>query len=177
MTAFLTAHGRRFDPALPDGNCLFRALSKQMTGDPSRHPELREILTTLISKNTHIFGRGWTLQNCSLDEHIAKVTKLGQYGTHAEIKAAASLCQKPIYVATDSLNIDKCMWTVFTPFQSSQLNVFDTWKTFISQPKQWYEIAYIHGCHYDGTLPLRTDIPLRPPPLAKETPQDVIYVE
>ena len=76
-----------------------------MTGDPSRHPELREILTTLISKNPHIFGRGWTLENCSLDEHIAKVTKLGQYGTHAEIKAAASLCQKPIYVATDSLNI------------------------------------------------------------------------
>ena len=32
MKAFLTAHGRQLDPALPDGNCLFRALSKQMTG-------------------------------------------------------------------------------------------------------------------------------------------------
>ena len=51
MKAFLTAHGRQLDTALADGNCLFRALSKQMTGDPSRHPELREILTTFISKS------------------------------------------------------------------------------------------------------------------------------
>ena len=33
MKAFLTAHGRQLDPALPDGNCLFHALSKQMTGE------------------------------------------------------------------------------------------------------------------------------------------------
>lgn len=61
----------------------------QITGDPSRHPELR----TLISKNPHIFGRGRTLEDCSLDEHVSKVTKLRQYGTHAEIKAATSLSQ------------------------------------------------------------------------------------
>ena len=57
---------------------------------------------------------------------------------------------------------------MFTPFDSSQLNMLDTLKTFISQPKQWYEIV-----HYDGILPLRTDIPLRPPPLAIEMPQGV----
>ena len=107
----LTAHGRQIDPALPDGNCLFHALSNQLTGDPSRHPELREILTTFISQNPQVFGRGWTLSNCSLDEHPAKLTKLGQYGSHTEIKAAAraSLYQKPIYVATDSLSVSKCM--------------------------------------------------------------------
>ena len=115
MKAFLTAHRRQIAPALPDGNCLFRALSNQMTGDPSRHPELREIFTTFISQNPQVFGRGWTLSNCSLDEHLAKVTKLGQYGSHAEIKAAASLYQKPIYVATDSLSVSKYMWTVFPP--------------------------------------------------------------
>ena len=89
MKAFLTAHGYQIGPALSDGNCLFCALSNQMTGDPSRHPELREILTTFISQNPQVFGRGWTISNCSLDEHLAKVTKLGQYGSHAEIKPAA----------------------------------------------------------------------------------------
>ena len=54
MKAFLTAHGRQIDP---DGNCLFRALTKQMTGNPSRHPELREILTTFISQNPQVFAR------------------------------------------------------------------------------------------------------------------------
>lgn len=77
MKAFLTAHGRQLDPALPDGNCLFRALSKQMTGDPSKHAELREILISFISKNPQAFGRGWTIENCTLEEHLAKVAKLG----------------------------------------------------------------------------------------------------
>ena len=111
MRAFLTAHGRQLDPALPDGNCLFHALSKQMTGDPARHPELREILTGFISNNPQVFKRGWTIDNCTLDEHLAKVRNLGQYGSHAEIKAAASLCQKSIYVVTDSFHVGKCLWT------------------------------------------------------------------
>lgn len=177
MKAFLTAHGRQLDPALPDGNCLFRALSKQMIGDPSKHAELREILISFISKNPQAFGRGWTIENCTLEEHLAKVAKLGQYGSHAEIKAAASLCQTPIYVATDSLNVEKCMWTVFSPFNKAELNeLSDSEKKFISQPKLWYEIAYTSGCHYDGILPIRTDCPLRPPPLSRDTSQQTINV-
>ena len=125
-------------------------------------------------------GRGWTIANCSLEEHLDQVTKLGQYGTHAEIKAAASLYHKPIYVATDSLSVSKCVWTMFPPFHPPQLNFgkYDTLKAFISEPRQWYEIAYTQGCHYDGILPLRTDhsIPLSPPPLTKENHQDVITV-
>ena len=44
MKAFLTAHGRWLDPSLPDCNCLFHSLCKQMTGDPTKHAELRERL-------------------------------------------------------------------------------------------------------------------------------------
>jgi len=43
-----------------------------------------------------------------LKEHLGKVAKLGQFGSHTENKAAASLCQKPVYVATDSLIEGKC---------------------------------------------------------------------
>ena len=34
---FLAATGRYFDPAKPDGNCLFRTLSKQHCGNPEQH--------------------------------------------------------------------------------------------------------------------------------------------
>ena len=175
MKAFLTAHGRQLDPALPDGNCLFRALSKQMTGDPSRHAELRQILVRFISQNDHVFGRGWTIDNCPNEDHLAKVRQVGQYGSQAEIKAAASLPKKSIYVATDSLVVGKCMWTAFTPFNASELN-FDTGMSFISQPMSWYEIAYTHSCHYDGILPIRTDVSLAPPPLSRDTYQHTITV-
>ena len=87
MKAFLTAHGRQLDPS------LFYALSKEMTG---KHAQLREILTNFISNNSQVFGRGWTIENCTLEEHLAKVAKVGQYGSHAEIKAAASLFQTPM---------------------------------------------------------------------------------
>ena len=96
MKAFLSAHGRQIDPAPPDGNCLFHSLSKQITGDPSKHAELRELLKNFISQNQHIFGRGWTIGNCTLEEHLAKVAKLGRFGSHAEIKAAASTSKASI---------------------------------------------------------------------------------
>lgn len=177
MKAFLTAHDRRIDPALPDGNCLFRALSKQMTGDPSKHAELRSILTTFIQINPHLFGSGWTITDCTLQEHLEKVTKVGQYGSHAEIKAAASLCQTPIYVATDSLAVGKCMWTVFSPFPNERLNKCDAARKFISQPKLWYEIAYTSGSHYDGIVPISENCSPSPPTLPRnELPQQPITI-
>ena len=68
MNTFLTAHDRLIDSALLDGNCLFQALSKQTTGDPSKHAELRNILTTFIGMKPHLFGTGWTISNCVLQE-------------------------------------------------------------------------------------------------------------
>ena len=47
-----------------------------VAGDPTKHAELREVL---ISKNSHIFGGGWTIGTCSLKEHLAKVAKLGWF--------------------------------------------------------------------------------------------------
>ena len=81
---------------------------------------------------SHGFGRGWTIGNCSLKKHLAKVAKLGQFGSHAEIKAAASLCQKPVYVATDSLIVGKCTWTVFHPFPLAIVNMHMVNTNFIT---------------------------------------------
>ena len=96
----LTAHDRQIDPALSDGNCCFRPLSRQMTGDSSKHAELRNILTPFICNNPQLLGNGWTITDCTHSQHLGIVTKVEQYGSHAEIKAAASLCQTPIYVST-----------------------------------------------------------------------------
>ena len=60
-------------------------------------------------------------------------------------------------------------------FHPSELN-FGEEKHFVSEPKLWYEIAYTAGCHYDGVLPIRTDIPQSPPPLTRDTALDTITV-
>ena len=105
MITFLEAHGRKEDPVLGDGNCLFRSLCAQMTGDQSQHAKLRQILVSFA--------------------------KTGEWGSHAEIKAAASLFQRPIYVATDLL---KCTWTVFTPFHREDKSI-NYGNHFITKPK------------------------------------------
>ena len=79
-------------PTLPDGKCLFQALSIQMIGEPSKHAELSNILTTFIRTNPQLLGSGRIIKDCTHSQHLGIVTKVGQYGRHAEIKAAASLC-------------------------------------------------------------------------------------
>ena len=90
---FLTGHDPQSDPTLSDGNCRFQALSIQMISEPSKHAELSNILTTFIRNNTQLLASGWTTTDCSHSQHLGIVTKVGQYGRYAEIKAAASLCQ------------------------------------------------------------------------------------
>ena len=164
MVSFLATHGRQLDPAPTDGNCLFWSLAKQLIGDPSNHYQLRETLTKFIALNPQVF-KCWLKDNCTLKEHLEQCSKPGQWGSHAEIKAAASLFQRPIYVATDSLMKGKCTWTVFSSFSKRKLTSTDMAKKFILLPKQWYELAYISECHYDGVVPICIDKPLQPPPL------------
>ena len=148
-----------------------------MTGDPSKHTELRNILTTFIGMNPHLLGTGWTISDCTLQEHLDQVTKVGQYGSHAEIKVAASLCQMPIYVASDALAVRKCIWPVFSPFPNARLKQWDAGKKFISQPKLWYEITYTFGCHCDGIVPISTSSSPSPPMLPRdELPQGSITI-
>ena len=45
MITFLAAQGRRLDRAQPDGNILFRSLSKQLFESDIYHGELRMILS------------------------------------------------------------------------------------------------------------------------------------
>ena len=164
MVSFLAAHGRQIDPAPTDGNCLFWSLAKQLTGDPSKHYQLRKTLTKFIAQNPQVF-KCWLRDNSTIKEHLEQCSKHGQWGSHTEIKATASLFQRPIYVATDSLVKGKCTWTVFSPFSKKKLAITDTGKKFIPLPKLWYELAYICQCHYDSVVPICIDHPLEPPPL------------
>ena len=115
--------------------------------------------------------------DCTLSAHLDIVTKVGQYGSHAEIIAAASLCQTPIYMATGSLAVGKCMWPVFAPFPSEQLNKCDAGRKIIPQPRLWYEIVYTSGCHYNGIVLSSTNSPPSPPTLpTDQPPQESIII-
>ena len=167
MVSFLTASGRRFDLAKPDGNCLFRALSKQLCGDPENNGLLREVLTNYVSSNPTLFS-GWTTDCQSIEQHVTEMKRQGQWGSQLEIKAAATLFKKTIYVATDSLVQGECRWVAFPPFPDQTVTNTDT-KFNVSNLKPWLELAYTNGCHYDGVIPIRMDQPHKPPVLSGKT--------
>ena len=58
MISFLAATGRCLDPAKPDGNYLYRTLSKQPCIDPEQHPKLRKVITDYVALNPSFFGAG-----------------------------------------------------------------------------------------------------------------------
>ena len=156
------ATGRCLDSAKPDGNCLFRTLSKQLCGDPEQHPKLQKIITDCVASNPSLFS-GWMTDNQSIEEHLQKMRNTGCWGSHLEIKAAATIFKKSIYVATDTLVLGQCKWMVFPPFQVHHLP--DLMDFHVSNQKSWLEVAYTDGCHYNGVLAIRSDKPLNPPKL------------
>ena len=167
MVSFLAANGRYLDPTKGDGNCLFRSLSKQLCGNQEEHVRLRVLITDYVALNLELF-KGWTTDNQSVEEHIDKMRKIGCWGGHLELKAAASIFQKAIYIASDSLVPGQCKWTVFPPFPDSYLP--DGLTNFnVNNQRSWIELSYTGACHYDGILPIRSDIPLKPPTLTGRT--------
>lgn len=169
-TSFLTYHGRKIDQVLGDGNCLFRALAKQLTGDSDKHGILRDKLCEFITVNSELL-EGWVTAGVTLEEHLASVTKPNTWGTQLELKAAATLFNLDIYVATNSLlTSGYYIWTMISPLKpvSSCCFLDKEWLIhFNSQRKSWLEICHQNGCHYDciNSIQCGKNITILPPPL------------
>ncbi|XP_064399682.1 uncharacterized protein LOC135346105 isoform X2 [Halichondria panicea] len=162
-TSFLMYHGRKIDQVLGDGNCLFRVLAKQLTGDSDKHGILRDKLCEFITVNSELL-EGWVTAGVTLEEHLASVTKPNTWGTQLELKAAATLFNLDIYVATNYI------WTMISPLKpvSSCCFLDKEWLIYFnSQRKSWLEICHQNGCHYDciNSIQCGKNITILPPPL------------
>jgi hypothetical protein len=179
MASFLILHGRQRDPMQADGNCLYRALSKQLANDSEQHGNLRAMLVKFAAHNVRLL-KCWVTSSpreilqktpeVRLKEHLDAVSKLGSWGTQLEIVAAATLFQVDIYVATDSLVEGECRWTRFTPLKGPVEIPPDIGSFQKSLDcKRWIEIAYENQCHYNSVLPLLKKRKLLFPPRLMES--------
>ena len=190
MTSFLVLHGRKLDPMQADGNCLYRALSKQLANDPEKHSILRAILVKFATCNVELF-KSWVTstpreilqktREVRLKEHLDAVSKVGSWGTQLELVAAATLFKVDIYVATDSLVKGECRWTRFSPLKGSIQIPTDTAQSGfhkLAAYRNWIEITYENECHYNSVLPLfkkgKLKKLLTPPRLIPNTSETVI---
>ena len=120
---FLAIHNRCIKRVLPDGNCLFRALSQQLSGFEELHQSLRDLLVKFIFCNLDSFRCRVTSGINKLYNHILRTCReiLSGVPILKSRQHAASLFQVPIYVATNSLIQGVYKWTVFKPQDKSSL--------------------------------------------------------
>ena len=161
---FLAIHSRCIKRVLPDGNCLFRALSQQLSGFEELHQNLRELLVKFILCNLDSFRCRVT--SGTIESHLESMQRNARWGTQVEIQAAASLFQVPIYVATNSLIQGVYKWTVFNPQDKSSLNGPENIHTLLPSLtiKPHLELCHISNTHYDSIIPTKGES-LPPPPL------------
>ena len=114
-----------------DGNCLFHALPKEVTGFQKHHlavtlaivnyiqcydhpPEVSHYFVKEFEKQTHLTSPAQCLAACKDYVKSAAMSKLGVWGTESEIFTAATMFQTIIVIYT-TVHESKCEWYTYRP--------------------------------------------------------------
>mmetsp|Transcript_15464 Transcript_15464/g.39476 ORF Transcript_15464/g.39476 Transcript_15464/m.39476 type:complete len:379 (-) Transcript_15464:319-1455(-) len=91
----MLAKGLVIEPMASDGNCLFRAIARQVFADPEQHDILRERCLDHMESNREHFSP-YVSEDYS--EYIRRKRRLGCFGNNLEIQAMAELFGRPIQI-------------------------------------------------------------------------------
>ena len=147
---------RRIDHISPDGNCLFRLLSKELLGHEKFPHLMRQILMKFIKENDSKF-RAYVIGE-SVENHCKRIENLGEWGTQAEIFAAATILKIQIFVFTCKPGSQEYHWLCYKPLgrgysvSKCPTSVQKLWKL---TPPSNYHIELIHSFqnHFDRVAP------------------------
>ena len=111
--------GLSLDVQAGDGNCQFRALAKQIFGDPEKHDIVRRRAVGYIANHRARFEP--YLGKQYLDKYLAEMAKLGTWGDELTLRAASESFECMISVITS----ERMNWFVrYIPDKSVRGEVF-----------------------------------------------------
>ncbi|TFK60648.1 cysteine proteinase, partial [Pluteus cervinus] len=102
LTEQLESLGLYAAPTLGDGNCLFRALSDQLYGSPSKHHQLRQDICNWIATNKQRY-EPFVDDERGIDVHLQCMRENATYGGHMELSAFAHLTRRNVKVIQPGL--------------------------------------------------------------------------
>ncbi|KAL8575990.1 hypothetical protein ACOMHN_052008 [Nucella lapillus] len=106
--------GRQVDYIRGDGNCFFRALSKELYGSEDFHTDWREAVCDLIESHPCVFSP--FVDGGCVSKHLHLMRQLGSWATSCEIYGAATLLRREVYVLAPSHSGQKeYNWLLFRP--------------------------------------------------------------
>ncbi|KAJ7585201.1 hypothetical protein C8J56DRAFT_950102 [Mycena floridula] len=114
LTGQLSSLGLYASPTLGDGNCLFRALSDQYYGSPSRHAQVRKDVCDWIEQHQERYegfvdedefgtGAGKGRGPSKVELYLDRMRENATYGGHMELSAFAHLTRRNIKVIQPGL--------------------------------------------------------------------------
>ncbi len=92
IESFLRSSGRKICPILGDGNCFFRTISYACLNSEDYHYSFRSHIVRLINLNSKVFSQYlMPINQPTISEHVQHMNRPSTWGTHLEVKAAATL--------------------------------------------------------------------------------------
>ena len=110
-----------------DGNCLFRALSAEITNSQDHHTLINNALVTFMTSEdtSHIFSN-YCGQDIKVYVANSQMSRLGIWATDVEISAAATFLQTDVFVHTQ-VNPTMSKWLRYQPLTKISLSKY--WNT------------------------------------------------
>lgn len=144
---------RCIDLINPDGNCMFRAVSKELLGTDRHHFEVRSLVVKFMESNPNYFSDILAnYQSRSLKAHTLQIKTDHVWGTAVELQAMACLYQVAIKVLTYNTKVPNYRWNTYVP--QTDLTKFEDplYPAMVkgrAPPGYHVELYYHEGCHYD----------------------------
>ena len=105
---FLRSQDRSAYNMLPDGNCMFRALSHQLFGTVEHHLELRQTLLSVIQNNYATYEPYWIEHTphgiVKFKDHMKSLANPGSWGTHVELQATSDCFNVTVFICSPNLS-------------------------------------------------------------------------
>lgn len=95
----LKSRGLEICPQKGDGNCFFRAVSLQVYGDATMHPEVRQSCCDFMAKDEAHFSQ--FIDDEVFADYVERKRKDGVHGNNPEIQAISELFSRPVEVYTE----------------------------------------------------------------------------
>ncbi|XP_011041039.1 PREDICTED: uncharacterized protein LOC105137125 [Populus euphratica] len=123
---------------LGDGNCQFRSLSDQLYRSPEHHKLVREQVIDQLKSQPKMY-EGYVPM--AYDDYLKKMSKVGEWGDHITLQAAADSYGVKIFVITSFK--DTCYLEILPETQKSDRVIFLSF---------WAEVHY-NSIYSEGELP------------------------
>lgn len=124
--------GYRIKKMGEDGNCMFRAVSDQIYGDPEMHDEVRAMCVDYLRAERDHFSQFVTED---FDQYLARKRQDKVYGNNVELQAMSELFNRPIEVYRSSAEPMKIFHEAYDADSATPMRV-----------------SYHRGNHYNSVI-------------------------